>query len=107
MKVYFGNLPRDIDDAKLGEIVKPYGAATSAEVVKDRVTGASKGFAFVEFATNEEAQATITALNGTLQAQQNTKHPNGSALLPGSIKTRNVIKRAKSIDTGPPANKAK
>ena len=62
MKVYFGNLPRDIDDAKLGEIVKPYGVATSAEVVKDRVTGASKGFAFVEFGSEAEAQATITAL---------------------------------------------
>ena len=64
MKVYFGNLPRDIDDAKLAEIVKPFGSATSAEVVKDRVTGASKGFAFVEFASDAEAQATITALNG-------------------------------------------
>jgi RNA recognition motif-containing protein len=64
MKVYFGNLPKGIDDAKLGEIVKPFGSATSAEVVKDRVTGASKGFAFVEFASEAEAQATITALNG-------------------------------------------
>jgi cold-inducible RNA-binding protein len=64
MKVYFGNLPKDIDDAQLGEIVKPFGAATSAEVVKDRVTRASKGFAFVEIASDAEAQATITALNG-------------------------------------------
>ena len=65
MKVYFGNLPRDIDDAKLGELVKPYGAATSAEVVKDRVTGASKGFAFVEMETLETAKDAAEKLNRT------------------------------------------
>ena len=46
MKVYFGNLPKDIDDAKLGELVKPFGTPSSSEVVNDRVTGLSKGFAF-------------------------------------------------------------
>jgi cold-inducible RNA-binding protein len=89
MKVYFGNLPKDIDDAKLGEIVKPYGSPTSAEVVKDRVTGASKGFAFVEFATNDEAQATINALNG--------KDMNGQAV---------VVNEAKSKKDAPKASAA-
>jgi RNA recognition motif-containing protein len=86
MKVYFGNLPRDIDDAKLGEIVKPYGVATSAEVVKDRVTGASKGFAFVEFATNEEAQATIQALDG--------KEMNGQAVIVNAAKSKKEAPKA-------------
>ena len=65
MKVYFGNLPKDIDDAKLGELVKPFGTPTSSEVVNDRVTGLSKGFAFVEFASDAEGQATIKGLDGT------------------------------------------
>ena len=86
MKVYFGNLPRDIDDAKLAEIVKPYGASTSAEVVKDRVTGASKGFAFVEFATNDEAQATINALNG--------KDMNGQAVIVNEAKSKKDAPKA-------------
>jgi len=89
MKVYFGNLPRDIDDAQLGEIVKPFGVATSAEVVKDRVTGASKGFAFVEFASDAEAQATITALNG--------KDMSGQAV---------VVNEAKSKKDAPKADAA-
>jgi len=86
MKVYFGNLPRDIDDAKLAEIVKPYGAAASAEVVKDKVTGASKGFAFVEFASDEEARATITALNG--------KDMNGQAVVVDAAKSKKDAPKA-------------
>jgi cold-inducible RNA-binding protein len=86
MKVYFGNLPRDIDDAELGEIVKPYGTATSAEVVKDRVTGASKGFAFVEFASEAEARATISALDG--------KDMNGQAVVVNEAKSKKDAPKA-------------
>ena len=80
MKVYFGNLPRDIDDAKLADIVKPFGTATSAEVVKDRVTGASKGFAFVEFSDEEGARAAIAALDG--------KDMNGHAVVVNEAKSK-------------------
>jgi RNA recognition motif-containing protein len=86
MKVYFGNLPKDIDDAKLGEIVKPYGTASSAEVVKDRVTGTSKGFAFVEFSNDDEARATITALDG--------KDMNGQAVVVNEAKSRKDAPKA-------------
>jgi len=86
MKVYFGNLPKDIDDAKLGEIVKAYGTATSAEVVKDRVTGLSKGFAFVEFASDDEARATITALDG--------KDMNGQNVVVNEAKSRKDAPKA-------------
>ena len=86
MKVYFGNLPKDIDDAKLGVIVKPYGTATTAEVVKDRVTGTSKGFAFVEFASDDEARATITALNG--------KDMNGQAVVVNEAKSKKEAPKA-------------
>ena len=86
MKVYFGNLPKDIDDAKLGEIVKPFGTATSAEVVKDRVTGASKGFAFVEFVNEAEARAAIAALDG--------KDMNGQAVVVNEAKSRKEAPKA-------------
>jgi RNA recognition motif-containing protein len=86
MKVYFGNLPKDIDDAKLGEIVKPYGTATTAEVVKDRVTGASKGFAFVEFASETDARATISALDG--------KEMNGQAVVVNEAKSKKDAPKA-------------
>ena len=86
MKVYFGSLPRDIDDAKLGEIVKPFGTVTSAEVVKDRVTGASKGFAFVEFAADAEAHAAIDALNG--------KEMNGQAVVVNEAKSKKETPKA-------------
>jgi len=91
MKVYFGNLPKDIDDAKLGEIVKPFGAATSAEVVKDRVTGASKGFAFVEFASDDEAHATINALNG--------KDMNGQAVVVNALQQKFKSSSGVNIDS--------
>jgi len=59
MKLYLGNLSKDIDDAKLSELVKPFGKTDTAEVVKDRGTGQSKGFGFVEFSNDDEARAAV------------------------------------------------
>jgi cold-inducible RNA-binding protein len=64
MKIYLGNLSKSMSDAQLNELVTPYGKANSAEVAKDRKTGESKGFGFVEFGTDEEAKAAISALDG-------------------------------------------
>jgi len=64
MKLYFGNLPKDTTDAQLSEMVTPYGKPTSANVAKDRSSGESKGFGFVEFGTEAEARAAITGLDG-------------------------------------------
>lgn len=72
MKLYFGNLPRDINDAKLRELVTPFGKADSATVILDRDSGQSKGFGFVEFTSADEAKAAIAALDG--------KEVNGFAL---------------------------
>lgn len=72
MKLYFGNLPRDINDAKLRELVAPFGKADSATVILDRDSGQSKGFGFVEFTSADEAKAAIAALDG--------KEVNGFAL---------------------------
>lgn len=64
MKLYVGNLSRQITDAQLNDLAVPYGTLVSAQVATDRSSGASKGFGFVEFSNDDEARAAITALDG-------------------------------------------
>jgi cold-inducible RNA-binding protein len=64
MKVHVGNLSKSISDAELNAIVLPFGAPESAEVVKDRISGESRGYGFVVFNTTDEAQAAIAGLDG-------------------------------------------
>ena len=65
MKLHIGNLPSGVSDERLRELTQPFGTPESAEVVKDRISGTSRGYGFVVFGTAEEAQAAITGLNGT------------------------------------------
>ncbi len=64
MKVYVGNLASDINDAQFKDLVTPFGTPESVNLIKDRVTGASRGFGFVEFQNDDQAKATIAGLNG-------------------------------------------
>ena len=64
-KLFVGSLPWSVDDAGLGQIFAQAGNVVSAQVVKDRDTGRSRGFGFVEMSTDEEAQAAVANLNGT------------------------------------------
>lgn len=63
-KLYVGNLSYDTSDSDLQKLFESYGTVESVQVIKDRDTGRSKGFAFVEMANGQEAQAAISALNG-------------------------------------------
>ena len=66
-KLFVGKLSYDSTDDKLRDLFAQYGVVESAMVIKDRdiiVNGMSKGFAFVEMAKPEEAQAAINALDG-------------------------------------------
>ena len=63
-KLYVGNLSYDVTSSDLEELLSQHGTVESAEVVSDRMTGRSRGFGFVEMASDEEAQAAIAALNG-------------------------------------------
>ncbi|QXZ10007.1 RNA-binding protein [Comamonas sp. Y33R10-2] len=63
-KIYVGNLPYSVNDAILKSNFSEFGSVASAKIMMDRETGRSKGFAFVEMGSAEEAQAAITALNG-------------------------------------------
>lgn len=63
-KLYVGNLGYDVSSSDLEQLLSSHGTVESAEVISDRMTGRSKGFGFVEMASESEAQAAITALNG-------------------------------------------
>lgn len=63
-KLYVGNLPYNCSDADLASTFGAHGNVSSARVIVDRETGRSKGFGFVEMASNEEAQQAIEQLNG-------------------------------------------
>ncbi len=63
-KLYVGNLSYGMTDNDLQNLFEPHGAVQSAQVIKDRDTGRSKGFGFVEMDNSDEAQAAIDALNG-------------------------------------------
>lgn len=63
-KLYVGNLPYSVRDNDLEQAFSEFGAVTSAKVMMERDTGRSKGFGFVEMASEAEAQAAINGLNG-------------------------------------------
>jgi len=63
-KLYVGNLSYDISKTDLEQMFAAHGTVASAQVISDRETQRSKGFGFVEMATDQEAQAAIAALNG-------------------------------------------
>ncbi|MFA6263915.1 MAG: RNA-binding protein [Candidatus Babeliales bacterium] len=64
MKIYVGNLANSITDQELSDLFSAYGAVISARVIKDKFSGQSRGFGFVEMG-DEEANAAITGLNGS------------------------------------------
>ncbi len=63
-KLYVGNLTYNVNESDLEAMFTPYGSVQSAQVIVDRDTNRSKGFAFVEMSTEDEAQAAIEGLNG-------------------------------------------
>lgn len=63
-RLYVGNLPWTITSSELQSLFGEYGEVSSAEVITDRVTGRSRGFAFVEMESDEATNAAIEGLNG-------------------------------------------
>lgn len=62
-KLFVGGLPYATTDDELQDVFAAHGKVVSAKVITDRETGRSKGFGFVEFETEEEAQAAMKALH--------------------------------------------
>ena len=64
MKLYVGGLAYSVTEKELETLFAEYGKVISSAVIKDRDTGQSKGFGFVEMEEDSEAKAAIAALNG-------------------------------------------
>jgi len=62
--LFVGNLPYAMDSAKLEELFAQAGTVASAKVISDKYSGRSRGFGFVEMATDEEAKKAIEMFNG-------------------------------------------
>lgn len=63
-KIYVGNLPFSATQQDLENLVAEYGETVSVQLIIDRMSGRSKGFGFVEFTTEESANAAVEGLNG-------------------------------------------
>ena len=64
MNLYVGNLPFNTTSEDLEQLFGQHGAIDRAQVISDRDTGRSRGFGFVEMATEDEGRKAITALDG-------------------------------------------
>lgn len=62
--LFVGNLPYTMDSDGLGQLFAQAGNVTSAKVISDKYSGRSRGFGFVEMATDEETKKAIETLNG-------------------------------------------
>jgi RNA recognition motif-containing protein len=62
--IYVGNLTYGTDNAELESLFSQYGEVSEAQVIKDRETGRSRGFGFVEMGSSEAAKKAIAELNG-------------------------------------------
>ncbi len=67
MRIYVGNLKYSVNDDTLREMFGEFGEVASADVIKDKFSGQSKGFGFVDMPNTSEAEDAIQALNDTLQ----------------------------------------
>lgn len=64
MNIFIGSLPFSLEEAELREFFEEYGEVTSAKIIKDKISGRSKGFGFVEMSDDEAAKKAIEELNG-------------------------------------------
>jgi len=64
MNIYVGNLPYNTSEEDMKKAFAEFGEVTSVAIIKDKVTGQSRGFGFVEMATDSEGKVAIEAMNG-------------------------------------------
>ena len=63
-KIYVGGLPYSTTEQQLSDLFAVHGAVTSSRIITDKFTGQSRGFGFVEMATEADAEKAISLLNG-------------------------------------------
>jgi RNA recognition motif-containing protein len=64
MNIYVGNLSHNATEENLRQAFEPFGQVTSARIIKDKYSGQSRGFGFVEMPAQSQAQTAIRSLNG-------------------------------------------
>lgn len=64
MNIYVGNLALNVSEAELQQAFEVFGEVASVKIIKDKFSGESKGFGFVEMPSGAEAQAAMNGLNG-------------------------------------------
>jgi RNA recognition motif-containing protein len=64
MNIYVGNLSYDVSEGDLRQAFAAFGQVSSATIIKDKYSGQSKGFGFVEMPSAEEARSAISQMNG-------------------------------------------
>ena len=64
MNIYVGNFTDEITETIIRDLFEPFGVVESVKILKDRFSGRSKGFGFVDMPNNSEADKAIKALNG-------------------------------------------
>ncbi|MGH7492329.1 MAG: RNA recognition motif domain-containing protein [bacterium] len=64
MKIFVGNLSRRVTPDALQQLFETFGQVASIEIIKDKFSGESKGFGFVEMSSKSEADAAMSGLNG-------------------------------------------
>lgn len=68
MNIYVGNLSREVTEEELRQLFLPFGQVATVSIIKDKYSGQSRGFAFVEMPTKSEGDAALAGLKGkTLQ----------------------------------------
>ena len=92
-RLYVGNLAWSIDSSRLEQVFQEFGSVKSAEVMMDRVTGRSRGFAFVEMEDDAGTNAAIDNLNG--------KDLEGRALVVNEARERTARPPGGGRDRGP------
>lgn len=106
MNIYVGNLAWSVADKELRSTFEGYGQVASATVIKDKFTGQSRGFGFVEMPDNREAEAAINALSGkdlkgraiTVNEARPAKHLNVLNKTKGPKQTTPKPTRQRKID---------
>jgi len=71
--LYVGNLPFSFSEEQLTSLFSSYGTVTSSRIVRDRMSGRSKGFGFVELESDEQANSACEALNNSDVGGRNIK----------------------------------
>jgi len=73
MNIYVGNLTYDVTDGELNDVFSEFGEVSSVDVIKDKRSGVSKGFGFVEMPNDSEANEAIKALDESPLQGRNIK----------------------------------